>query len=80
MPDDRQDEIESALAAWGAYDGVTEGIPTRRDLAPGGEAALINAFVYMMYFFWLAMPVGAIIGGVAGLASSLVRPADDSDE
>jgi hypothetical protein len=65
-----------ALAATGAiagyvYGGEAVGPPSR---PPGLAAALVGAFVYSAYFWWLAGAIGAFIGGVAGLGSWLVRP------
>jgi hypothetical protein len=62
------------IAAWGACDGYTEGIPTRRDLSPGAEAAALNAFIYTAYFWWLGGIPGSLIGGLAGLGSWAVAP------
>ena len=62
------------IAAWGAYDGYTEGIPTRRDLSPGAEAAVLNALIYAVYFLWGGGFIGSLIGGLAGLGSWAVAP------
>ncbi len=62
------------LALYGAWDGYTNGGWTRRDLPPGWQAAVSEAFVFVAYFWWLAGGVGAVIGGLAGLGSWLVRP------
>ncbi len=64
------------LAAWGAYDGYTQGDVTRRNLPPGVEAAALNAFAFVAYFWWLAGFVGGLVGGLAALGSwsVAVRP------
>jgi len=66
-----------ALAAAGAVAGYTQGGEAfaRIHIPPGVYAACLGAFVYTAYFWWLAATTGAIIGGLAGLGSWLVRPA-----
>lgn len=61
------------LACWGGYDGYVNGLPSAR-LAPGLEAAATEAVVVPVFYFWMGMLPGAIIGGAAGFASWLVRP------
>jgi hypothetical protein len=65
-----------ALAAVGAVAGYTQGGEAfaRISVPPGVYAACLGAFVYTAYFWWLAGTVGAIIGGLAGFGSWLVRP------
>ena len=65
-----------ALAATGAVAGHTQGGEAfaRISIPPGVYAACLGAFVYTAYFWWLAGTMGAIIGGLAGLGSWLVRP------
>jgi hypothetical protein len=67
-----------AFAAWGAWDGYHYGLPTRRDLAPGFEAAAISALVYAMFLGWMGVVAGGVIGGGAGLGSALVRAISSS--
>ena len=61
------------LAAVGALYGYENGVETAR-VPPGLTAAAQSAFIWCVFFFWLAIPAGAVIGGVAGLASWLVSP------
>ncbi len=61
-----------ALAGVGAWADYTDGCGAR--FPPGWEAAVMGAFVYAAYFWWLAGTVGGIIGGLAGGGSWLVRP------
>ena len=61
------------LAAGGAMYGYTEGLPTAR-VPPGLEAAVKTAFIVSVYFGWVAAPLGAIVGGLASVASGLVAP------
>jgi hypothetical protein len=61
------------LAGWGGYDGYVNGLPSAR-IAPGLEAAATEAVVVPVFYFWMGMLPGAVIGGVAGVASWLVRP------
>lgn len=65
-----------ALAGFGAWAGYSHGGEwvLRAGLPPGWEAAGTGAFVYTAYFWWLAGMLGAIVGGLAGLGSWLVRP------
>ena len=60
------------LAGLGAWQGYLDGVGRR--FPPGWEAAVMGAFVYMAYFWWLAGTVGGGIGGLAGMGSWLVRP------
>jgi hypothetical protein len=62
------------VAAWGAEYGYREGLPGRRDLAPGWETAWISAFYCVVMLGWAGGGAGAVIGGFAGFASWLVRP------
>ena len=66
-----------AFAAWGTWDGYYYGLSTRRDLAPGFEAAAISALAYAMYLGWMGVVAGGLIGG-AGLGSALVRAISSS--
>jgi hypothetical protein len=65
-----------ALAGFGAWAGYTHGGemvgPPGRP--PGWVAAGTGAFVYTVYYWWLAAAVGGVIGGLAGLGSWLARP------
>lgn len=61
------------LACWVGYDGYENGLPGAR-LAPGLEAAATEAAVVPVFYIWMGMPPGAVIGGAAGLGSRLVRP------
>lgn len=63
------------LAGLGAWAGYTHGTGwTGHPVLPPLEAAFIWAFCFITYFWWLAVAVGGIIGGLAGLGSWLVRP------
>jgi len=63
------------LAGLGAWAGYTHGTGwTGHPALPQSEAAFIWALGYTAYFWWLAVGVGGIIGGLAGLGSWLVRP------
>jgi hypothetical protein len=64
------------LAAAGAVAGYTQGgeAAARHGIAPGLYAALLAAFVWTAYFWWLPAGVGAVIGGLAAFGSWLVRP------
>ena len=61
------------LAALGAWYGYANGEPAAK-LPPGWHAAVLDAVWFCFYFFWIALPAGAVIGGVAGFGSWLVRP------
>ncbi|MFY7953600.1 MAG: hypothetical protein ACOVT5_13930 [Armatimonadaceae bacterium] len=61
------------LAVFGALYGYENGVETAR-VPPGLDGAVRSAFIWSVFFFWLALPAGAVIGGVAGLGSWLVRP------
>jgi len=61
------------LVAIGAWYGYENGEPTAR-LPPGVQAAALDAVWMCFYFFWIALPAGAIIGGTAGFGSWLVSP------
>jgi hypothetical protein len=61
------------LACWGGSDGYVNGLPSAR-LAPGLEAAVTEALVVPLFYFWMGMLPGAVIGGIAGFGSWLVRP------
>jgi hypothetical protein len=63
------------LAGFGAQAGFTHGglWVFGRQLPPGWGAAGMGAFVYTAYCWWPAGIIGAIIGGLAGLGSWLVR-------
>ena len=61
------------LAALGANHGYANGVPSAK-LPPGAEAAALEAVWWCLYFFWIALPAGAVIGGLAGFGSWLVRP------
>ena len=61
------------LAGAGAWFGFQEGVVTS-NTPPGIEAALVQAFVFVAYFWWLAAAIGGTIGGLAGFGSWLVRP------
>jgi hypothetical protein len=65
-----------ALAVWGAWGGYTHGGEwvARPAIPPGWEAAAMGAFVFTAYYWWLFGAVGAVIGGLAGLGSWVVRP------
>jgi hypothetical protein len=65
-----------ALAAAGAVAGYTQGgeAAARISVAPGLYAALLAAFVWTAYFWWLAAAVGGTIGGLAAFGSWLARP------
>ena len=65
-----------ALAGLGAWAGFTHGGEWvgRTGLPAGWEAAIMGAFVYTAYYWWLTGAIGGIIGAVAGLGSWLVRP------
>jgi hypothetical protein len=62
-----------ALVAWGAQYGFDNGVVTAK-IPRGVHAAAVSAFCCAAYFWPLAMPVGAVIGGLAGFGSWLVRP------
>jgi hypothetical protein len=61
-----------ALAGWGLYDGLTQGLPTAH-IAPVIEAGAKSAFVYMVYLFPFAFVLG-VVGALAGFASWIVKP------
>lgn len=64
-----------ALAAGGAWGGYTHGHEWVASPAPPpAVAALRFAFVFVAYYWWLAVAVGGLVGGLAGLGSWLVRP------
>ena len=64
-----------ALAGYGAWWGLTGGVDWRHPLLPPGwEAAAVNASAVLLIFWWAAVAVGAVVGGLAGLGSWLVRP------
>jgi hypothetical protein len=67
-----------AIAAWGAWDGFHDGVPHRRDLAPGWETAVISALWYALFLGWMGVVAGGLIGGGAGLGSALVRATSSS--
>jgi hypothetical protein len=63
-----------ALAGFGVWWGFTHGVESRQpNLPPGWEAAWTSAFVFTAYFWWLAGGIGAVIGGLAGFGSWVVR-------
>jgi hypothetical protein len=59
------------LAVWGGVVGYLDGVPMRPDLSPGFETAVMSAFDYAFYLYWLAGPVGFVIGGLAGFGSAV---------
>ena len=61
------------LAGWGAWYGYENGVPIAQ-LPPGWEAAGVSAFTTSVFLFWMGMLPGAVIGGVAGFGSWMVRP------
>jgi hypothetical protein len=61
------------IAVLGGWDGYVNGVPTARR-PPGVAAALSNAFFCVMYFWPVPSACGAVIGGLAGFGSWLVRP------
>jgi hypothetical protein len=61
-----------ALAAWGGYYGYVE--PGAAGRPPGLDNAWRAALYCAVVFSYAAVPVGAVIGGLAGLGSWLVRP------
>jgi len=61
------------IAGLGAWDGFENGIATNR-MPPGVAAAVNNAFICVVFFWPVPSVCGAMIGGLAGLGSSLVRP------
>ncbi len=62
--------------AWGGYYHGDEWFAASRNLSKW-ESAGTGAFVMGAYFWWAAVPVGGLIGGLAGVGSWLVRrPAD----
>jgi ABC-type antimicrobial peptide transport system permease subunit len=64
-----------ALAAFGAWAGYAHGREWVAGPAPPPEqSAFTWAFIFTAYYWWLAGAVGGLIGGLAGLGSSLVRP------
>jgi hypothetical protein len=64
----------AGLGAWFGYTNGGAGMPG--SLPPGWEAAWMGAFVFTTYYWWLAGALSAVIGGLAGLGSWLVRPRD----
>jgi hypothetical protein len=64
-----------ALAGSGAWGGYTHGADwVAAPAPPPAESAVLWAFRFLAYFWWLAAGVGGVIGGLAGLGSWLVRP------
>jgi len=63
----------AALAVWGAWYGLENGL-TSAGLPPVLHTAAIQALSFMMYLFWLAIPVGAILGAAFGLLANALRP------
>jgi hypothetical protein len=64
-----------ALAGYGAWWGLTQGVDWRHPLLPPGwDAAAVNATVMLLYFWRAAVAVGGMIGGLAGFGSWRVRP------
>ena len=64
-----------ALAGYGAWWGLTDGVDWRHPLLPPGlEAASVHATVMLLHFWWAAVAVGGLVGGLAGFGSWLVRP------
>ena len=62
----------TGLAGWGACHGFENGVPSAK-LPPGLEAAALEAVWACLIFFWVALPAGAVIGGLAGFGSWLVK-------
>ena len=60
------------LAAWGGYYGYVN--PGNAGRLPGLDNAWRVAFYCAVVFSYAAVPLGAVIGGVAGLGSWLMRP------
>lgn len=58
------------LAAYGAADGYANGVPTRRDLAPGLEAAAVGGLSWGVFLGWMGAAAGGTLGGLAGLGSA----------
>jgi hypothetical protein len=61
------------LAGLAAGDGYANGVPVYR-LPPGPYAALNNVLLCVAYFWPVPGASGAVIGGLAGFGSWLVRP------
>ncbi|HEV3261700.1 MAG TPA: hypothetical protein VG013_32925 [Gemmataceae bacterium] len=57
-----------ALAVYGAAEGLANGAGAR---PPGPDAAWRGALFMAAYFWWLAVPVGGAMGGIAGTGSAL---------
>ena len=64
------------LAGFGTWAGFTLGGPGigRPRVAPGWEAAFMGGLFCIVYGWWLALTIGGVIGGAAGLGSWLARP------
>jgi hypothetical protein len=65
-----------ALGTFGAVEGYlygSEGVGPPPS-PPGLSAALLGAFRFTAYFWWLTGTVGGVIGGLAAFGSWLVRP------
>jgi hypothetical protein len=59
--------------AWGGHYHGDEWFAASRNLTRW-EAASTGALYMAAYFWWAAVPLGEVIGGLAGLGSWLVRP------
>ena len=59
--------------AWGGYYHGDEWFAAYRNLTRW-EAAATGALFVGAYFWWAAVPVGGVIGGLAGFGCWLVRP------
>ena len=53
------------LAAFGALYGYENGVETAR-VPPGLDGAVRSAFIWCVFFFWLAVPAGPPSAGSRG--------------
>jgi len=69
----------AGVGAWAGYVYGSEGVGPPPS-PPGLSAALLGAFRFTAYFWWLAGAVGGLIGGLAAFGSWLVRPRPPGSE
>ncbi|WP_020469848.1 hypothetical protein [Zavarzinella formosa] len=67
-----------SVGAWGGYNYGSEWVG-RPNVVPGIPAAVEGAAIILVYFWWLGLFVGGMMGGLAGFGSWLVRPKPTRD-